>query len=644
MALLPTQIDPVFQNAFGRNATDYEVSQYKNASTQDLANVPNVYNSLNKDSSIVDYLKYNGQDPSMSNRQALASKYGISNVGTAEGNTSLLKALQTGSAPAPVATNATNGTVTTAASTAPMTTTPATTTTTAPTTSSSTGTTAPVGGSISSAATSSDTSSTPTPTTYTPDPQLAQSLSAYQDVQSQIQDIDKRMASALQNAIQEIGQTGGGPVDESQLQAGITERNAPLLALRAQLVSQQSQLGKQYQSLLAADKQNRSDFNTAQSRAITEQNNTANQGIKEQQLAINEQKTLQSGVSVQKENTYDEYGTVTGQRIVLIQKNPDGTSTTMPAGVGGVTSDGKVNPSYAVDPSTGLAVGTTGSPTIDVTKPGYTTTIVPHSGNLTQSSIDLYALSALMNNGKLPSLGNSSKGVAAAMKSAIIAREGELDPGGNLFANNANAKALAQSLSQQIAYSVSTTRSLQSAQDGLNQLVADFTSKEINTHDVTIQNVIENAAKYQLSPKDIAAYNAGLQEVSNEYSQVFSRGGVNTVASHQAAADILNGNISIDALKSVGDELQKQGEIVIKNANDAVASVQQKFNSIISGNLPDATTSSNASTLTVDQYSQYSSQLQSGEVLATDSQGNIVAATPDDISSGKYTAITKPTQ
>ena len=627
MALLPTQIDPVFQNAFGRNATDYEVSQYENASTQDLANVPNVYNSLNKDSSIVDYLKYNGQDPSMSNRQALASKYGISNVGTAEGNMSLLKALQTGSAPAPVATNATNGTVTTAASTAPMTTTPATTTTTAPTTapttSSSTGTTAPVGGSISSAATSSDTSSTPTPTTYTPDPQLAQSLSAYQDVQSQIQDIDTRMAGALQNAIREIGQTGGGPVDESQLQAGITERNAPLLALRAQLVSQQSQLGKQYQSLLAADKQNRSDFNTAQSRAITEQNNTANQGIKEQQLAINEQKTLQSGVSVQKENTYDEYGTVTGQRIVLIQKNPDGTSTTMPAGVGGVTSDGKVNPSYAVDPSTGLAVGTTGSPTIDVTKPGYTTTIVPHSGNLTQSSIDLYALSALMNNGKLPSLGNSSKGVAAAMKSAIIAREGELDPGGNLFANNANAKALAQSLSQQIAYSVSTTRSLQSAQDGLNQLVADFTSKEINTHDVTIQNVIENAAKYQLSPKDIAAYN---------------------VASHQAAADILNGNISIDALKSVGDELQKQGEIVIKNANDAVASVQQKFNSIISGNLPDATTSSNASTLTVDQYSQYSSQLQSGEVLATDSQGNIVAATPDDISSGKYTAITKPTQ
>lgn len=742
MPVTNTQLDSIFSKQLGRPATDYEYNTYKNSSIQDLGNIGSSYSKLNTGTSISDYLKSIGQDSSIQNRTALGQKYGISGIGTAQGNTALLNALKGSTSPA-TTSNAQSGTLTGAGNASPAYSPIGTTSTgqtftptavnplgtvgntntatngtanatnptvttqpdqnspgggqiyqgqdgnyydsatgqvvqapnmtinpttgqpiqpnasvlsqpqttignntipsvqgtiggaaatynpalagngstnsniginggvSAPTVSS--GTNINPDGSISGALGSSSVSSTGG---YQSDPALGQAYNAYTAVQSQIANIDKALSNSLQNKIAQVAQSGA-VVDEAQLMGMVNAENAPLIAQRKDLATQQANLGKSYQALLATDKQNRSDYYTQEKIDQTSQNNEANQAIKTSQLALNGEKVLQSGVKVEKVNTYDEYGTVTGQTIRLVSTNPDGTTTTMPPGVGGVGSDGKVDPNLAVDPTTGLAVGTIGSPAINVSLPGYTTQVVPHTGNLTQASIDLYALSALMNNGKLPSLGNSSKGAAAAMKSAIIAREGELDPGGNLFANNANAKALASSLSQQIQYAVSTSRSLESAKDGLNQIITDFTGKGINTSDVTLENVFDNAAKYQISPATIASYKAALQEVANEYSQVFSRGGVNTVASHQSAEDILNGNISLDALKAVGDELQTQGNIVIKNANDAVTGVQNKFNNVLSGNLPDTSTTpppivSAGSTVTYN-----------GQTYSVDADGNM---------------------
>ena len=103
MAAGDQNIHDVVKQAVNRDATDYELSTFGKASPQVIANLPSYYSGLNRDVSIVDYLKYNGQDPSESNRNALAQKYGITNAGTAEGNTALIKALKGGEpAPAPV--------------------------------------------------------------------------------------------------------------------------------------------------------------------------------------------------------------------------------------------------------------------------------------------------------------------------------------------------------------------------------------------------------------------------------------------------------------------------------------------------------------------------------------------------------------
>lgn len=53
----------------------------------------------------------------------------------------------------------------------------------------------------------------------------------------------------------------------------------------------------------------------------------------------------------------------------------------------------------------------------------------------------------------------------------------------------------------------------------------------------------------------------------------------------------------------------------------------------------DLTVSANTPSLTPQQITDFQGQLSAGEVLATDSEGNVVAATQDDINSGDYTPI-----
>jgi len=58
-----------------------------------------------KGPSIVDYLAKSGQPTDLASRTALGAKYGISDIGSASGNTALLNALRGGTAPAENATN-----------------------------------------------------------------------------------------------------------------------------------------------------------------------------------------------------------------------------------------------------------------------------------------------------------------------------------------------------------------------------------------------------------------------------------------------------------------------------------------------------------------------------------------------------------
>lgn len=230
-------------------------------------------------------------------------------------------------------------------------------------------------------------------------------------------------------------------------------------------------------------------------------------------------------------------------------------------------------------------LGTTGSSTIDPTQPGYSST--PVVAGKTQAAIDQAALSNLTN-GTTPPVGRT--GAAGAQSTAISNRMAELDPSGNLAANRSQLKSLTQSLATQQKYLDTTQRSISNAEQGFQQVVSAFQGK-VNMSQYPTINAMENAAKAQLSAGDISAYQAGLAEVANEYTQVFSRGGQASDTVRAKSASIVNGNLSIGDLNGVLKELQTQGNIVVQGSKDQVQRITDQINGIATGTgSPDAVT------------------------------------------------------
>lgn len=241
----------------------------------------------------------------------------------------------------------------------------------------------------------------------------------------------------------------------------------------------------------------------------------------------------------------------------------------------------------------GKVAGITGSPTIDVTQPGYASQAVPGAGGLTQAAIDQAALQ-YATTGVMPSIGLGSTGAAGQKRNAIENRAGELNSGGNIAANKATLSANTSALKQQTNYINTVTRAINNAQQGVQQLINSFKDKGINDSSLPISNIIQNASKYQLGNGDVSAYKAGLQEVANEYTQVFSRGGQTSESTRNQAQSIIDGNISIANLQKVSDELQQQGDIVIKGAAGQIKSIQDNINGIVTGDSGSSTGSSGA--------------------------------------------------
>lgn len=253
------------------------------------------------------------------------------------------------------------------------------------------------------------------------------------------------------------------------------------------------------------------------------------------------------------------------------------------------------------NPSTGMVIGATGASTVDATTPGYATAAIGGAGGRTQAAIDQAAI-VYASTGKLPTgIGMGSTGAAGQFKTAIENRAGELNAGGNMTANASQLKALTSSLSQQTQYLNTVQRSVSNAEAGYQQVISTFQSKGINQSQLPIANLISNAAKYQLAPGDISAFRAGLTEVANEYTQVFSRGGQATDAVRSKAASIADGNLSINDLGKVFTELQAQGHIVLNGSQTQVQQIQDQINGIVKG----ASTNTGSTTMTGPDGKQY---------------------------------------
>lgn len=225
------------------------------------------------------------------------------------------------------------------------------------------------------------------------------------------------------------------------------------------------------------------------------------------------------------------------------------------------------------------ALGTFGSSTIDPTVEGYSTKTIPGTGGLTRSALDQKA-TFYITSGTQPPVGRG--GAQGQQNSAIANRMAELDPTGNLAANKGQFKSLTSSLAKQQQYLDQTERAIRSADTGLQQLVNAFNGK-VNVSQYPSVNAAANAVQAQLDPATIKAYKAGLQEVANEYTQVFSRGGQVTDAVRNRAQDIIDGNLSVPALQKVLDEIHQQGEIVIKSAKDQVQTINDQISGLAGG-------------------------------------------------------------
>ncbi len=362
------QLDPIVQNAVGRPSTPFEQQTFSTASPQTLANLPSYYSGLNKDVSIVDYLKHTGQDPSETNRIALGSKYGINNIGTAEGNTALLKALQSGSTPAPTAPTSLPGTISSATPTYdPL---KARTTDNSGNVPQTTPQPDTISGSIQNAATPPESPNQP--------PQLPEVSTAIQtyndatatykskqsavsDIDNQIADLRRTMSESLANKKAQI-ERNGGVVNSSQLAAEVAAENQPIQAQINGLLDNRAVLAKDQamaqQDMNAArqayteaqnlQKESDTNFYKTQSanlaelkQADVESQNAIKNAQADTKIAISANKPINLPVT-------DAAGNVLGHTVVTWH-NPGATI--------GITADGKTV-SFKTDPATGTVSST----------------------------------------------------------------------------------------------------------------------------------------------------------------------------------------------------------------------------------------------------------------------------------------------
>jgi hypothetical protein len=243
------------------------------------------------------------------------------------------------------------------------------------------------------------------------------------------------------------------------------------------------------------------------------------------------------------------------------------------------------------DNSGGASIGTVGSPTINANATGYTTNDVGGTG-LTQAAIDQAAMQYALT-GVMPSIGLGSTGQAANKRNAIQNRAGELNAGGNIQANKAVLQANQASLKTQTEYLNTVQRSLANADNGLKQILDVYTNAGLNPTSSTIANKWISDYKTKISGGDQFALQAALQEVANEYQQVFSRGGQVSDTVRNQASKIINENVSLTDLKKIGDELQAQGKIVVGGTQSQINSIANIINGIVGGGTSTQSSGSN---------------------------------------------------
>lgn len=259
------------------------------------------------------------------------------------------------------------------------------------------------------------------------------------------------------------------------------------------------------------------------------------------------------------------FDSVTGQFVNAPAGTTASTLNTNDGSSGGST------PTYS-----GVA-GATGSPAIDVTSPGYSTT--PVAGGLTQAAIDQKALGYLTS-GTQPSQGRT--GLAGQQSAAIANRMAEMDPGGNLATHKAELKSYSESLAVQQKYFDNTQRAFNTANDTLDALNKYMVDNNVNPSQFPDFNSFSNYLKSKgVDPGTAGGYNAQITTLRQEYSQVLAKGGVRSVETDREAAQLIPSGLAPKDLAKVAAQIQIDSNNVITDSQKQITDIQGKINNII---------------------------------------------------------------
>lgn len=227
---------------------------------------------------------------------------------------------------------------------------------------------------------------------------------------------------------------------------------------------------------------------------------------------------------------------------------------------------------------------------VNVTDPNYDK-VSSSLGGLSQQAVDKTALDYFYND-KLPpkptgKAGSDSFKQATAVKNAY----GNL-PGGIPAVNKGILQSSAASLKQQTSQMDQTTKGLQIADSQFQNLMSTFAKSGINANDSQFANTqLNELAKKFTNSSDLKAFQAGLNDVSTAYAQVFaSQTGSSNAGNIKTAQDIMDGNMSMGDLQTIMKTMQSQGQIDIQKSQQSVQQIQQRMNNILTGGSPDTGT------------------------------------------------------
>ena len=226
------------------------------------------------------------------------------------------------------------------------------------------------------------------------------------------------------------------------------------------------------------------------------------------------------------------------------------------------------------------APGTTGSPQIDTSAPGYSSTPLAKAGGLTQAAVDKAAI-AYATTGTMPSVGLGSTGAAGMKRDAIQNRAAELDANGTISSNKAKLSSLTQSLNQQTTYQNTMERSINTVDDNL-QILQNLADK-VNKNDSPLINEAQNLVNQKvIGSGDLASYKAAIQTVRSEYATILARG-QQTDTTRKEAATLIPDNITKSQLLQVVSVLKAEGQNVSTEAQNQVDDVNNQIDNIIGG-------------------------------------------------------------